>query len=485
MVKMGLVLVNSKLRLRRLQFAKQGYKDSSDSIKHCEKVFYHSNRSAPNVMDPLEFSALHTVEDWNAFKPDMKGYTAPKDLDLWPECDTIEDQLRKFTLAEFLGIGHAPIIAVSSSKWFSNTQIIVYGETFSLPLSPRESAFLSAHLGHCHDPRLPLPESEVKLTNEEARRDVWQISSKARDEIQALDGDRRNEEVLRGLNVYKSGSHQLESVAKSLFHYATVFVIFPAFTNGVDVHFRASHKSAISKVQLPKDLGETMSAVTVYTGVTDLYIEVSGGEVLCLTYHVSAPAHTNPLLIPALSNISGSSAPLRDAFCLWKYSLLHGRDTSPLMVFFLHGSPTHARDFERRSDDATLLCHFAPLAKAYGFKLYIAECIYTQSTEHEIYHRDDEYIECCDDRRFRRMRMSDKPEEDYEFVGLTTLGGDPVANEGLLTLASKLIQRDVYLQDQIQFLNYDKEYDIVDQVRYISTVKYKHVYSATVLFVAP
>jgi hypothetical protein len=41
------------------------------------------------TMDPLKYSDLRAIDDWAAFKPDMKGYIAPQELALWPDCETI------------------------------------------------------------------------------------------------------------------------------------------------------------------------------------------------------------------------------------------------------------------------------------------------------------------------------------------------------------------------------------------------------------
>ncbi|KAJ7213727.1 hypothetical protein B0H12DRAFT_1079267 [Mycena haematopus] len=195
--------------------------------------------------------------------------------------------------------------------------------------------------------------------------------------LKAIDGNSGPDIAFVGLDTFKTGSHCLQTTANDESHYATIFLLLPTFTDSADICVRATHDSVVSQVKLPKDLSETACAVGVYAGVSNAHIEVgAGGEVICLTYHASlvvVGSCDEPRVIPTLQYLSGALPPLRDGFCLWRHMLNDASVFSPaLMLFFLESHPESVKDFS--GDDATLLCHLAPLAKAYGFKINTLLC---------------------------------------------------------------------------------------------------------------
>jgi hypothetical protein len=91
-------------------------------------------------------------------------------------------------------------------------------------------------------------------------------------------------------------------------------------------------------------------------------------------------------------------------------------------MLFVLDHRTHCST-EFSEDDATLLCHLAPLAQAYGFKMFIRRLVHTKSTKQEVYHDPKEYFQLTEDIDRSKLRMSDKPRVRYEWDELRTLGG--------------------------------------------------------------
>ncbi|KAJ6602676.1 hypothetical protein DFH09DRAFT_1301686 [Mycena vulgaris] len=154
----------------------------------------------------------------------------------------------------------------------------------------------------------------------------------------------------------------------------------------------------------------------------------AGGELPCIMYPVGAIPDDRGAtsLVPRLSHLSGALPSLRDAFCLWRHALncsAPAPTPAPaLLPFFLGGSPESASEFTRY--DATLLCHLAPLAKAYGFKMYAGVLMHTLSTAQEVYHSYKEYFGLNgDDLDPSDLRMSGDLEVDYEWTELRTFAG--------------------------------------------------------------
>jgi hypothetical protein len=223
----------------------------------------------------------------------------------------------------------------------------------------------------------------------------------------------------------------------------------------------ATHGAVSSDVHLPKDLSESVSAIGVYAGVSGACIEVgTWGEVICLTYHISIVPDTEPCFVPRLEYLSGALPPLRDAFCLWNHLLNAGARAPTLMLFFLFRDVESIDDFT--GEDATLLCHLAPLAKAYGFKIYISRLTHTMSTKQEVQHPYKEYLESEDDIDRSDLYMSSKPKVEYEWDELRTLGGAPVRQPALLTCATKMVKTAGDLHDELMDLDLDEDDDDVE-----------------------
>lgn len=235
-------------------------------------------------------------------------------------------------------------------------------------------------------------------------------------------------------------------------HFATIFVILPLFADSADIRVFAKHGTVVSDVQLPKDLSQSASAIGLYAGVSDARIEVgTGGEVICLSYY----ACVAPSVVPSVNYLSGGLPPVRDGFCLWRHALNSGADAPALMLFFLEGDPLSARHFE--GDDGTFLCHLAPLAKAYGFKMYIAELVHIKLTKQEIEHPYKEYDFDFD---LSVLDMPDDADVEYEWNHLRTLDDVPVMQPELLDRATRMLKTD--LQDELMEVDVEEDHLFVD-----------------------
>lgn len=254
------------------------------------------------------------------------------------------------------------------------------------------------------------------------------------------------------------------TAAKDDNHLTTIFVILPLFTDSAEISVQAIHQTAASTMQLPADLSQSVTAIGVFAGISDARVHVAGaGNVICLTYHMSVVASSGPFLVPELQYLSGALPPLRDAFCIWSYRLKTGADAPALMLWFLRGLPDSAADFQ--GDDATLLCHLAPLAKAYGFNIYLGRLVHTmESEEQEIHHPYKEYFESVEEIKRSRLKMSENPEVSYEWEELNTLGGSPVERPGLLTRATRMVEESADLQDRLMNMDPDEDDDDIDIV---------------------
>ncbi|KAJ6535017.1 hypothetical protein B0H19DRAFT_1271681 [Mycena capillaripes] len=296
------------------------------------------------------------------------------------------------------------------------------------------------------------------------------------------------QKTLVALDILANGSHQLATAAKDDNHLTTIFVILPLFTDFAEISVQAIHQTATSTMKLPGDLSQSVTAIGVFAGISDARVHVAGaGNVICLTYYMYVVASSGPFLVPELQYLSGALPPLRDAFRTWSYRLKIGADAPALMLWFLRGRPDSAEDL--RGDDATLLCHRAPLVKAYGFNIYLGRLVHTmESEEQEIHHPYKKYFESVEEIKRSRLVMSENPEVSYEWKELNTLGGSPVERPGLLTRATRMVEESADLQDRLMNMAPDEDeddIDIVDDSLYYATVVYKHIRSASFLFVAP
>ncbi|KAJ7279011.1 hypothetical protein C8J57DRAFT_1305278 [Mycena rebaudengoi] len=433
-------------------------------------------------MDPLKVSELHLTEDWDKFEAGTKGYIPPQPLALWPDCRDIEHQIREYTSTAYMRDNGAPFIALSVVQDFPTTRLTIRNEVFTPPLPSREMTFLAAHLGDAHASRLAMAGSEVNLHKTCSMFISDVVTYDVLRKLKATFGNWTRRETLVALDVFKAGSHELVTAPKDCNHVVSIFVILPSLV-AANIEVHASYETVHSDVTLPQDITQSVSAIGMYTGVSDARIEVDvGGEVICLTYHICDEPNHERSTAPRLKYLSGALLSLRDAFCSWRHSVNSGSNTPALMIFFLDDEPKSARYF--RSDDATLLCHLAPLAKAYGFKIYIAQLVHTISSEEEASHgyKDSEYFGIDEDQDIRQLSV---PDVDYKWKTLRTLGGRPVTKAALLKLATRLVTTDGLLQDQLMDIVVRQDFKIVDDAFNSASVIYKHTRSASVLFIAP
>ncbi|KAF8171075.1 hypothetical protein K438DRAFT_1773474 [Mycena galopus ATCC 62051] len=435
-------------------------------------------------MDPLKISDFPraALEDWDAFKPNMKGFIPPQELKLWPKCE----QIVRFIRPRYMRDNDAPFIASSVLRGSIGTRLTIRGETFTIPVSSREMIFLTTHLGNNGATRHTVPKSEVKILDDAGHSSISESHSDVLRNLKVVVGSGTRRAELMALDVFKAGSHQLSTAPTNSYHFATIFVLLPPFSDSTSICAQATHDGTTENLTLPTNLSQCVSAIGVYAGVSDTRIDVgTGGAVICLTYHICVKPKAEPCFVPRLEHLSGALVPLRDAFCTWRYGLNTGNSAPSLILLFLNNPfSTSAAQFGR---DATLLCHLSPLAKAYGFKIYLSDVVHTRSTKQEIEHPYKEYIEVeAMDRS--QLYMSKDARVKYKWEDLRTLGGQSMTNASLLSSATRMLKTSRRLQKELLKLDLDKtDYDIEveDDSPYFSTVIYKHIRSASILFIAP
>ncbi|KAK7055849.1 hypothetical protein R3P38DRAFT_2849269 [Favolaschia claudopus] len=200
----------------------------------------------------------------------------------------------------------------------------------------------------------------------------------------------------------------------------------------------------------------------------------------CISIEDQLRKLTKPSLFHGRHNLSGSLSPLRDALCLWKHKLLADQDAPPLLMFFLAYHPKHAQEF--RDKDAALLCHIAPLAKAYGFNLNLARLNFIRSTRKEVQHEYKDYLGLHSEYDGEDLTMSNHPRESYSLGELTDLGGERLKNDALLKLAIEQVKRpDSYFRELFHRLRYIERHEIEDDGCYFAKVNYEHIYTVRVL----
>ncbi|KAJ7137106.1 hypothetical protein C8R44DRAFT_869184 [Mycena epipterygia] len=411
-------------------------------------------------MDPLKYSDMLAIEDWDAFKPNEKGYLAPQELALWPDCEGIK----------------APFLALSVAKGFPATRLTIRDETFAIPISPRDVTFLSTHLGNDSASRYTVAAVEVQILGDASRSSISKSLFDGLRQLKIVEGDGGREVMLGTLDLFKAGSHQLSTAAKGKNHFTIIFVILPIFADSADIRVYATHESITNDVRLPKDCSQSVSAIGMYAGVSDARIEVGTcGEIICLTYHVSVVPHTEPSVVPRLEYLSGALPPLRDAFCCWRHKFNSHERPPHLMLFVLDNFAKCSAHFEH--NDATLLCHLAPLAYAYGFKMFIGKLVHTRSTKQEVEHEYKEYFQDTNEINRSELYMSKNARVRYEWKAFHTLGGADLAQPAWLARATEMMKTG-YLHKQLMKRDLDEDEDdveIEDDSCYSAKVIYKHI----------
>ncbi|KAK7017397.1 hypothetical protein R3P38DRAFT_2987220 [Favolaschia claudopus] len=201
-----------------------------------------------------------------------------------------------------------------------------------------------------------------------------------------------------------------------------------------------------------------------------------------------SPSRGQTCIVPRLDSLSGALAPLRDAFCLWRYKLSSGANAPPLMLFSLSkGHPTRAREFQ--GYDAELLCHLAPLAKAYGFQLYITQLHYYQSQEEQFCHPESEHLDDFDpDSPELNSKLSSRPKVFWEWDEILGLDGrkcDPQVPGDFWETAFALVERNPLLYRELMDLSYEEEHELVSDVSYWATVEYTQFRRGSYLLLIP
>ncbi|KAJ7153052.1 hypothetical protein C8R43DRAFT_452509 [Mycena crocata] len=434
-------------------------------------------------MDPLKLPNLHITGNWSTFQPDMKGYIPPQELKLHAICDDIEDQIRQATSTDYMRDNDAPFIASSVVQSFPAAILKIRDETFTAPLSSREGAFLATYLGNAHASKQTVPGKEVKILTDTCDMAISKQLSNVLAKLEALTSEIATEKSLVSLEVFKAGCHQLSAAPANPAHFATIFVFLPSSTGSAKIRLHATHENVASKVEVPEDISQSVNAIGMYTGVSDARMEFGiGGEVICLVYHICGEQSDGTLeRVPSLEYLSGASPLMRDAVCLWRHKLNSGAVAPALLLFFFDSSVHSADDLE--DDDATLVCHLAPLAKAYRFRMYIGELVHTLSTELEVPHEYKEYDEEIDP---SSLDIGNDPDVDYEWT-IYTLGGVDVTNQQvpLSNLATGLVTQAGFLHDELMERDAEEDVQGIDDACYYSTVNYTHVRTASLLFIAP
>ncbi|KAJ7715995.1 hypothetical protein B0H16DRAFT_1741614 [Mycena metata] len=435
-------------------------------------------------MDPLQTSDLHKIEKWDAYVPDMKGYVAPQQLELLPACASdIATQITTLTREENNCMRNttSPFLALSVSEEFPATSLTIDGETLTVPVSSREMTFLGGHLGDPLASRQIVSPAAVQISDR-GQSFISKSLNGALANIGASHGNYIAETTLASLEVFKTGFHKLLSNAENDRHIATLFVALLVLFTGPAIQVCATHDNFKREVTLPQDLSRGLSVVAMYAGVSDAYMTLAAGcEVICLTYHLYGTLRSDePSVLPRLHNLSGALPPLCDAFCTWRHCLNSGAAAPPLILFFLRQTPTSATEFE--GADATLLCHLAPLAKAYGFNLYLGNFTHTLSSKQTVPHEYKEYDEEID---MSQLELSDDPDEDFEVDTLRRLDGARINLPALVKMATALVETDdVHHEDLIE-IDLEQDYEVYDQSIYDTTVIYSETRTVTLLFLAP
>ncbi|KAF8193550.1 hypothetical protein K438DRAFT_1969459 [Mycena galopus ATCC 62051] len=428
--------------------------------------------TSPPTHGSCQISDLPALEDWDAFKPNMKGSFPHKSSNFGRNASGLRhEQIVRFIRPRYMRDNDAPFIASSVLRGSIGTRLTICGETFTIPASSREMIFLTTHLGNNGATRHTVPKSEVKILDDAGHSSISESHSDVLRNLKVVVGGGTRRAELMALDVFKAGSHQLSTAPTNLYHFATIFVLLPPFSDPTSICAQATHDGTTQNLTLPTNLSQCISAIGVYAGVSDACIDVGTGGAPCF--------------VPRLEHLSGPLVPLRDAFCAWRYGLNTGNSAPSLILLFLNNPfSTSAAHFGR---DATLLCHLSPLAKAYGFKIYLLDVVHTRSTKQEIEHPYKEYIEVEDMNR-SQLYMSKNAKVKYKWEDLRTLGGQSMTNASLLSSATRMLKTS-RLQKELLKLDLDKnDYDIEveDDSPYFSTVIYKHIRSesASILFIA-
>ncbi|KIY64340.1 hypothetical protein CYLTODRAFT_105987 [Cylindrobasidium torrendii FP15055 ss-10] len=205
--------------------------------------------------------------------------------------------------------------------------------------------------------------------------------------------------------------------------YATMFILLPSRLQGVN--FTAASRGSASGVYtiIPrKELQDSAFAVGVYNGISNASLNVSGGTLAYFTYTVTSTSSS----VPTMAALSGASTSLRDIFCGWRAGLSNPASKLKREIFFM----LDAEDVENLEDmccdaDAVLLANVAPLAKAYGFRLYIGRLIHERlSSPQQVLHPYKEPFNSSDDVDLEDLDMESDAEEEYTWRFLE-LGGAP------------------------------------------------------------
>ncbi|KAJ7168929.1 hypothetical protein C8R46DRAFT_1034065 [Mycena filopes] len=394
-------------------------------------------------MDPLKPAEFLETENWDTFNPDMHGYLPPQHSD-----GGIEEPIRQFIQSTH---DHDAVFIASSVVHDAPTmRLTIRGETFTTPLSSREATFLSSHLGDPTASRCSVPSSEVEIVGAASQQFLDKQKVAVLGKLKLAKAAPLVTTKLASLNFFKAGSHKLSTARINERHFATVIVILPAtFATPAEIQVFGTHGLVRRHVKFPADLSRAVSTCAFYTDVSDTHIDVGAGcEIVYLVYHTLGSSRTG----------GPAQAYLRNAFCHWRHAIDTKQRSAPqVTVCILDHQPASARDFIRR--DGLLLSHLAPLAKAYGFKMYLCQLWHRFTTKHSVYHYDEQYLYKVNT---SLLSMSGNPDdEDCELDKLRTAGGVPVTDEALLDVVGDMLVTDKDLQTQLKKVVFKAESEIV------------------------
>ncbi|KAJ7463819.1 hypothetical protein B0H11DRAFT_2309610 [Mycena galericulata] len=319
----------------------------------------------------------------------MKGYIPPQQLQLHSEFEDLESQIREFTDPnDYMCDNNVPFLALSVEQPFPTTSLTIRGETFIVPPSSREMSYLTGTvLGDAHASKTTIPGTQLASISDAGHESILEAAY-----LKLVPMNSRSyfaSPFNRKKCLHAPGITQPPET-----HIATVFVILPSLSDPTDIRVEATHTAVTREVQLPPDLRQTgakfFASPTTYLG----------------------PGATTPGSFQA-----SKTYPVRFRCCAMRS---------------VCGGTTYAM----------LLCHLAPLAKAYEFTMYIDDIVHTTSTRQEVFHPYKEYFGENIDLDPSEPYMSKNPEVEYKCETLRTLAGVNIAEPKLLELATEMMLKD-------------------------------------------
>ncbi|KIY64335.1 hypothetical protein CYLTODRAFT_425304 [Cylindrobasidium torrendii FP15055 ss-10] len=449
-------------------------------------------------MDPFPASSniSAVLLDWDSYDPGNKGYVAPygPGVGLPLEEKSIQDNFREI---RYDPSANDPVLSKAVKVATAFPSISVLGQdddVVSFPLSKRESSYLSWHYGIKVNPyTLAIPSTMFRINNPKWATSVLAASESILSSMRATNNNAYALNLI-GLTIKEPDNKGYVSVGRpaSGKEYATIFILLPSRLQGVG--FTAVSQGSGSDVYtiIPcKELQDSAFAVGVYNGTSNASLNVFGGTLTYLTYTVSS---TSPS-VPDIAALSSGSTSLRDIFCGWRAGLSNPASTLDREVFFMFIDADAVECLEDvyYDEDAILLANVAPLAKAYGFRLYIG-CLTHElvSPPQQVLHPYKEHLGSSDDIDTDELDVGSNAEEQYTWRFLE-LSGAPAGQkiEERLQMAAKRVEdgkkwvpvnKGIGVID-IDDCEFEPEFEIVDDGPFYASVIVKEIRHASFLIV--